>query len=177
VPRSLDDKLLGNEDYTSSAVDFSKKAVAEPKYQPINQATHECFRGPCKHFWKLIVRMGDVDIGGKIQIKLITQCNAHAEATDLNEQHIYHCGLWWPAFLSWVPESLQSVMRPKLRTIWIWALERLGYDFSWKHWKDDIFESNDKELRRNCSPGAVRVSEHGIEKEEEGVINFNVKEK
>ena len=124
----------------------------EANFQPINRATHECLRGPCRHLWRMTARFGDMDIGDKIQVKHVSQCNCHAEATELAEENIYHCNLWWPAPLMWVPLSLQSVLRPRLRRAWVWWLTRTGYDFSWKHWPDDIFESDDEAHRGDCSP-------------------------
>ena len=125
---------------------------AEPKYQPSNKATHECLRGPCRHFWKLMTRFGDMDIGDKIQVNNMAQCNAHFEAMDLAEENIYHCNLWWPASLMWMPLSLQAVLRPRLRRAWVWWLKAIGYDFSWKHWADDVFEADNKDQRGDCAP-------------------------
>lgn len=144
-PRNLADKMLGDDDSVPGGFGFGG-AVAEPEYQPINEATHECLRGPCRHLWKMTARMGDANIGDKIQLKYITQCNAHYEATDLAEENIYHCSLWWPASFAWVPLSFQAVLRPRLRRLWVWWLKRAGHDFSWKHWPDDIFESRDRDL-------------------------------
>jgi len=174
MSRSLDDKLLGDEDHVPSQVSFDGKVVAEPKYQPINKATHECLRGPCEHFWKLIVRIGDANVGDQIQIGNISQCNKHCEATELKEQNIYHCNMWWPSFLSWIPLSLQSILRPRLRAIWNLWLKRIGYDFSWKNWPDDIFEHDAKELRGNSSPGAPsNVERRGKIKKSSVGIEFN----
>lgn len=128
---------------------FPLGIVPEPKYQPLNQATHECLRGPCRYLWNMTAREGDMDIGDRIQIKYVSQCNAHAEATELAEENIYHCSLWWPAPLTWVPLSLQAVLRPRLRRAWEWWLKRIGYDFSWKHWPDNVFESDN---RGDCAP-------------------------
>lgn len=142
-PRVILDKMLGDEDFAPSGP-FVVGPVAEPKYQPINCATHECLRGPCRHFWQMTARLGDTDIGDQIQLKYVTQCNAHYEATDLAEENIYHCGLWWPAPLSWVPVSLQALLRPHLRRFWVQWLKMIGYDFSWKDWSDDIFTSDNR---------------------------------
>lgn len=154
MSKSLEEKFIGDSDNVNPSLDFSGKVVPEPKYQPVNKATHECLRGPCVHYWWLTTRIGDADIGDEIQINQITQCNAHAEATELGEENIYHCSMWWPGYFSFVPLSLQSFLRPKLRKVWEWWLKKIGYDFSWKNWPDDIFQYDIKELRGNCSPGA-----------------------
>jgi hypothetical protein len=44
------------------------------------------------------------------------------------------------------------VLRPRLRSVWVWWLKRIGYDFSWKHWPDNVFESDDKAHRGDCAP-------------------------
>jgi len=166
-PRNILDKMLGDEDAVSGG--WPHGVVAEPKYQPINQATHECLRGPCRHLWKMTARFGDANIGDRIQLKHVSQCNAHYEPTELAEENIYHCSLWWPATLSWVPLSIQAILRPQLRHLWAAWLKFVGYDFSWKHWPDDIFEADSKVRRKNSSPGAPS----GITEKSDGSIEFN----
>jgi hypothetical protein len=172
MSRSLEEKTFGDDNHVPAQVDFSGKVVAEPNYQPVNKATHECLRGPCKHFWFLTTRMGDADIGDQIQIKQTPQCNAHFEATGLEEINIYHCSMWWPGVLSFVPLSLQMVLRPRLRKMWEWWLKKIGYDFSWKNWPDDIFQSDTKDLRGNCSPGAPSNVDRRFKQSNQG-IEFN----
>ena len=151
-PVEMLDKILGHEDSIQAGPPMGH--VVQPKFQPVNQATMECHRGPCQHFWAVTARNGDYEIGDEIQLKRMRQCNCHAEPLELAEECIYQCGLWWPTFLAWVPESVRPLLRPKLRAAWEWWLRRIGYDFSWRTWHDDIFEADSPERRGNAKPGA-----------------------
>lgn len=177
VATDLLDKVLGEED--SISVGPASGRVQEPEYQPVNQATMECARGPCRHLWCLTCRFGDYAIGGEIQLKRVRQCNAHYEPTELAEQNIYHCNLWWPAPFSFVPESLRALLRPRLRQLWEWILRKRGYDFSWRTWREDIFETDDPARRGNAKPGqapsgaAIRSSRPPIGRQVDGGLMFN----
>lgn len=149
----LVDKILGGEDTVPGGMPTMGR-LPVPKYQPVNKATMECLRGPCRHLWTLTARQGDFNIGDDIQLKRIRQCNCHYEPTELAEENIFECSEWWPSTLQWVPISLRSVLRPRLRQMWERWLKHDGYDFSWRTWPDDIFEADDAERRKNAKPGA-----------------------
>lgn len=155
----LEDKLLSSDDLddrVDSGPDVPPIGPLEPVYaQPVNKATMVCLRGPCQHHWELIARYV---AAGKddIYIKAIRQCNCHFEETALGGQNIYHCSMWWPVYLSWVPESLRAILRPRLVKIYQEVLKLRGYDFSWKTWADDVFTSDRPELRGSSAPGGKR---------------------
>jgi hypothetical protein len=162
---ALEDKLLSGDDLddrVDSGPDVPPTGPLEPVYaQPVNRATMVCLRGPCIHHWSLVARY--VAAGkDQIHIKSVRQCNCHSEETALGGQNIYFCSMWWPQFLSWVPESARGSLRPKLYDIYRFVLERIGYDFSWKTWADDVFTSDRPEQRGDSGPGGSRF----IEKEQ-----------
>jgi hypothetical protein len=159
----LEDKLLSSDDLDERALGEGPDVapamgMQEPIYaQPVNKATMTCLRGPCVHYWELIARF--VAAGrDDLNIKVIRQCNCHQEETSLGGQNIYYCAKWWPTYLAWVPESLRGVLRPKLFKAYRVVLEKLGYDFSWKTWSDDVFTSDRKELRGDSGPGGKRFT-------------------
>lgn len=145
------DKTLGREDTVTPGFGMERAKPSPP--QPVNQATMECHRGPCRHFWALTSRYGESDINDRIQIQRTRQCNCHFEPTDLAEANVYHCGMWWPRWLLFVPESLQHALRTPLRKFWERILKWRGYDFSWRYWKDDVFESDADEARKHGGLG------------------------
>lgn len=158
-PTGLLDKVLGEEDTFAAASPQNivaagrTKLSGEIKPLAVNQATMCCHRGPCMHLWALTTR-AEAQIRGwdKIQISRLRQCNAHYEPTNLTEANVFECGLWWPAQLSFVPVSLRAVLRPRLHRLWDRYLRAVGYDFTWKHWKDDVFEKDTVEDRKQALP-------------------------
>lgn len=130
--------------------------VQEPTYaQPVNRATMVCLRGPCVHHWAMMARY--VGPGEDIHLKKIRQCNCHTEETGLSGQNIYDCSQWWPVWLAWVPVSLRGALRPKLNEFYEAWLRRSGYDFAWKKWPDDLFESDRPDLRDKAGLGGKRL--------------------
>ena len=152
-PANILDKMLGDEDTVQGGMPGMGR-TPEPQYQPVNKATMECLRGPCRHLWTLTSRLGDTNIGDEIQLKRVRQCNCHYEPTELGEEQIYQCDHWWPGTLLWVPESLRYALRARLRALWERYLKHIGYDFSWRTWPDDVFEADDPDRRKNAKPGA-----------------------
>jgi len=125
------DRVLGISGDTIPAQPFGEVAVNLPT-QPINEATHECLRGPCAHYWELQARFDGQS--EKLHVMRVAQCNIHSEATQLNDQNVYRCNCWWPQTLSFVPKPLRPMLRERLRTVWEEKLKKAGYDFSWRHW-------------------------------------------
>ena len=160
-PFDLEDKFLTDdlEDKTEEGAMPDAHAgmfhTVDPiKTQPTNKATNVCLRGPCIHYWPLLARF--VAPGDEIRIKRIIQCNCHQESTLLTGQNIYHCGQWWPQFLAFVPESLRGMLRPKLKDAYVTHLKRVGYDFSWKDFRDDVFDSDRPEMFGSSGLGGKR---------------------
>jgi len=167
-PADILDKVLGDEDTVSSSpIDMMKQGrLKDPEPQPVNQATMECTRGPCRHLWALTAK-SEAQLRGeeRIQIARVSQCNAHYEPTKLTDANVYQCSLWWPAQLSWVPESLHAALRPHLRRVWEWMLKQRGYDFSWRWWPEDVFAADRRGLREHSGLGsgpATFVREAGL---------------
>lgn len=167
VPRSVAaevlDKVLGDDDSVAGLqpqeVVAQGRRYAEILPHAVNQATMCCSRGPCVHLWALTARSAAQIRGSKrINITRVRQCNAHYEPTELSEANIYECGLWWPAPLSFVPESLRSMLRPHLHRTWNAQLKLRGYDFSWKWWDDNVFEKDKPEDRGKTLP----IEEQGL---------------
>lgn len=125
--------------------------VGPPPSLPVNRATMECMRGPCRYFWVLTSRFDAQS--DRINLARTRQCNCHVEPTPLNEENIFHCSMWWPSSLSFVPESLRPLLRPRLRAAWEFFLRKRGYNFDWKFWSDDVFESDRPEQRRQTRLG------------------------
>jgi len=157
----LEDKFLSDreeeklEDGATPDAGAGPFHVVDPiKPQPLNRATHECLRGPCIHYWNLVARY--VTTGDEMRIKQLTQCNCHQEATLLTGQNIYVCGQWWPSWMDWVPASIRGVLRPRLRAAYRHVLEKLGYDFSWRKFPDDVFHADRKEFRGDSGIGGKR---------------------
>lgn len=131
-------------------------SIPEPYYaQPVNRATMTCLRGPCQHYWQIVARY--VAPGKELHAKAIRQCNCHGEETPLGGQNVYHCNRWWPQWAMFVPQSLRPALRPILQRSYQTILELLDYDFSWKTWSDDVFESDRKGMRERGGPGGVRI--------------------
>jgi hypothetical protein len=84
-----------------------------------------CLRGPCQHYWAMIMRLDSPDVGQEFAQRLCS-CIRHTEEMDLREQTVYACGQWWPAQLALVPESARSLLRPTLRRVWERRLQRAG---------------------------------------------------
>ena len=180
------DKLLGKEDHVNVPVEdmFTRGNVAEPMPMPCNRATMECLRGPCKHLWTQTVRIegrGDE----RVMIARARQCNAFVGAADdLADENVFQCGLWWPAGLEFVPESLRPLLRPRLRRAWEWWLKRNGYDFSWKWWEDSVFETDKPEQRGQSGLGITAATflhkqrakpeKKAVEQPEPGTTIYNV---
>jgi hypothetical protein len=160
----LGDRITGDGDTISAAPLAQIMAEGIPgqnELQPVNQATMECLRGPCKHLWCITSRFeSGLD---RINIARTRQCNCHQESVPLNDENIYHCDQWWPSPFEWVPLSLRAVMRPKLRLAWEWVLKRRGYDFTWKHWQDDVFEAEDSERRKSVGVNKKKKKEQAKE--------------
>lgn len=165
------DKVLGSDD--TVPVSSGGGVAPSPKPQPVNEATMECWRGPCRFLWALTSRTGEDELGGKIQLKRIRQCNCHYEPTELADENIYHCSEWWPRWLMFVPLSLQAVLRPHLRKLWELQLKLRGYDFSWKWWKDSEFESDDPVKRQHSGLGFGPGSNFDVGTPTEDGITFN----
>lgn len=119
---------------------------------PVNRATMICLRGPCCHYWSMVLRM--ISLGDEIRKKHIISCTCHQEDTPLNNQNVYHCNRWWPQFLSFIPKSLRSLLRPILLKSWEKYLELIGYNFLWRTWgSDNPFEYDKKEFRKYSNLG------------------------
>lgn len=155
----IQDKILGEGDTFQAPPpeqilrDAGISVVEPPPPLAVNQATMECTRGPCLNYWCIISRF-DAQ-GDRIFLGRTRQCNAHAEPLPLAEENVFHCGLWWPTVMSWVPVSLRPVLRPRLRALWDWWLKRRGYNFDWKWWQNDVFEADRPEQRGAVALGAL----------------------
>lgn len=134
---------------------FEPQPEEQPTYDhPLSKATMVCMRGPCQHYWSLVTRFKAP--GETISKKHSQACIPDPEM-DLNEQNVYSCSNWWPAPLSWFPESLRSFFRPALVRLYEKYLIARGYDMSWKDWDDDIFAlGDDPEIRKDLKLGARR---------------------
>jgi hypothetical protein len=143
---TLTSRLLEDAGDAGLRTDFP--GIEPAKTLPVNKATMECLRGPCKHYWVMTSR-ADMQ-SDRINLQRMRQCNCFVgEETNLTEQNVFDCGQWWPATLAFIPESLRPMLRPKLRAAWDAYLKHKGYDFSWKHWTDDIFEKSDRPEERS----------------------------
>lgn len=112
--------------------------VQAPELQAANQATQECMRGPCLHYWRMIMRMdAQAEV---ITIQQVQYCTRHVELMNLHNENAYECDCWWPTVLLLVPESLRPLLRPALRGLWDRWLTAEGADFSWRWWPRDVFE-------------------------------------
>lgn len=158
----LEDKLFSDDlddksDAGPDAAPPMPRGMRDHVYsQPVNRATMYCIRGPCVHFWALTARY--TTVGKEIYLKRIRQCNCHYEETALGGQNIYHCSMWWPIWASFVPESFRGALRPRLDGMYRFVLEHiLKYDFSWKTWRDDVFESDREEFRGDSGVGGKRA--------------------
>lgn len=172
----LEDKLLGTdlddileagsgtEEGGDSGTPMFPK-IQEPTYaQPVSRATMQCLRGPCVYYWALTGRLvapgRDV-----IRLKRIRVCvRSPSEETNLGGQNIYHCTQWWPHWLSFVPETMRSALRPALQKAYDTYLARAGYDLGWKTWPDWLFESDHKEFRKHQAIGAPRPDRRDLER-------------
>lgn len=103
---------------------------------PLCKATMFCMRGPCQYYWTMISRQKAP--GDHIRIKHSQACLADM-SMDLNDQNIYLCDNWWPAPLSFVPDSIRPILRKFLSESYERYLKLKRYDFSWKTWEDDTF--------------------------------------
>lgn len=152
----LQDKALGSPGDTFAGQSLADivamgTSVDPPPALAVNQATMECYRGPCRHLWTMTTRFDSQS--NKIDISRVRQCNCHFEPVQLAEENVFECGQWWPAFLVFVPESVRPLLRPKLRLAWEWVLKQRGYNFDWKWWSDDVFELDRAEQRSQVRLG------------------------
>lgn len=152
----LQDKALGSIGDTISGQSLAEIVAMGTSVEPapalaVNQATMECYRGPCRHLWTMTTRFDSQS--NKIDISRVRQCNCHFEPVQLAEENVFECGQWWPAFLVFVPESLRPLLRSKLRLVWEWTLKHRGYNFDWKWWSDDVFELDRAEQRSQVKLG------------------------
>jgi hypothetical protein len=151
---SLLDRMLGEEVLDSPP---GTHTIEPPDSQPVNQATMVCLRGPCMHYWTLTHRF--YSLNKTIRPSVIRQCNYFVgEETQLGEQNVYSCGAWWPAWLAFVPESARPALRPHLVRLWEWFLAKRGYDFEWRWWDADAFESDRKGEREHSGAGYAPAS-------------------
>lgn len=153
----LDERLFADEGGLGEGPDEAPLMGNPEPYQaqPVNRATMVCLRGPCIHYWQLVARY--ITVGADMHLKAIRQCNCHTEETALSGQNIFHCNQWWPGWLSFVPVSMRPAMRPSLVKFYDKWLRARKYDFKWKTWSDDIFESDRLGMRENSGIGGTRT--------------------
>lgn len=154
--KAIQDKLIGDADTITvkppqEVMADAFRHVAPPPVLATNQATMECLRGPCVHLWSITARFHAQS--DRIHIARVRQCNAHTEPTELTEQNVFHCDLWWPRWLAFVPESARTLVRARLRHLWEELLRKRGYNFDWKTWEDEAFEQDDEEQRGKVALG------------------------
>jgi len=90
----LTDVILGDEPVAGGLPGACQQPEV-PEPQPINQATMECLRGPCVHYWAIISRY-ETTVDG-VRAKCTRTCIASGYAdTPLNDANIYACDKWWP---------------------------------------------------------------------------------
>lgn len=171
----MQDKIIGEGDTFLAPPpeqiirDAGLTVTEPPPPLPVNMATMECMRGPCMHYWTITSRFDAQS--DRINLGRTRQCNAHAEPLPLAEENVFHCGLWWPSTMSWVPESLRPVIRPRLRWLWEKVLRAKGYSFAWKWWTDDIFEADRPEQRSQTRLGVAPATFiHDAKKADDGVL-------
>lgn len=126
--------------------------VDPPAPQPCNQATMACLRGPCIHLWQLVSRYPEP--GDELRVKRLRVCTASGlQETELAEQNIYDCDRWWPRWLAFMPQSIRGAVRTPFRNLWERILRVVGYDFSWRTFPLNVFESDNPEQRKHSGLG------------------------
>jgi len=109
-----------------------------PSLQASLPATQECMRGPCEHYWRMLMRM---DAQSEIiTIQQVQYCTRHIELMNLHNENAYECDCWWPTVLLMVPQSLRPLLRPSLRDLWDRWLKARGEKFLWRWWPRNVFE-------------------------------------
>ncbi len=111
----------------------------EPDTLPYNKATMECERGPCIHMWNWMQQNYAIR-GDLIQIQHTAGCLRHQEMQSLADDRVFNCNQWFPEYLSFIPVSLRSLLRPSLKKLYREILELFGYDFSWQWFPLNFFE-------------------------------------
>jgi len=118
--------------------------VQAPELQAAKESTQECMRGPCEHYWRMIMRMdAQAEI---ITIQQVQYCTRHVELMNLHNENAYECDCWWPSFLVMVPKSARPFLRPLLRELWDKRLKAQGESFNWRWWMRDVFELTPDEV-------------------------------
>ena len=143
--------LQGAHDSAGSSAPLPGVKVEPAQPQPVNQATMCCLRGPCMYLWQILARFGTLD--DEIRPSRLRTCMRHYDETPLADQNVYACDQWWPAPLQFVPESLRSTLREPLRQTWELVLQARGYDFSWRWFRTDQFETDRPEERGRSGLG------------------------
>jgi hypothetical protein len=150
--------------------------------QPINQATMVCLRGPCVHFWRLLLRFAAASEG--VLTERSWTCLASNEEFALTDggecKMVYFCDRWWPrapyhqpegdedtarysvdaslAFSSKLPDIPQS-RRPALHRAWEACLKADGYDFSWRDFDPETLGTDDDPHQRKFNaPGGLEAA-------------------
>jgi hypothetical protein len=116
----------------------------------INKATMVCLRGPCTRYhnsrtsssrqnfskpWHTTEHWFFCDRLGAFS----------ATAGDLP----IACTSWWPAPLSWVPESFRPMIRRTVEVLWeIWLTKVGGYSFEWRRALKPLEDDNPEDRAR-----------------------------
>lgn len=151
---SLDDEVIGDDSQIGQTMPGAPGPVEPYLVQPMNRATMCCLRGPCIHWWSIVSRQPSD--GERVRIRHNYQCTCSGDETPLNGANVYFCSRWWPAELNWVPRSLRGQLRPYVQRVYEVVLKHLGYDFAWRHFDDQVFLSEGKDMRGNSGPGGAR---------------------
>lgn len=148
--RGLEERFLDGDDEQLGAPMPYRPEV--PKAQPCNKATMVCLRGPCRYLWSMTTRYG-LDDGKTVRIQRHRVCVRHNYETQLADQNVYVCEAWWPAPLSWLPESVWVPMSRPVRALYEKWLALRGYNFDWRWFSLDSFEWDSKDRRGFSGPG------------------------
>lgn len=151
--------------------------------QPCNQATMVCLRGPCVHLWRLVLRFEESVKDTGVMRERAWTCLASSKEFDLNERLIYYCDRWWPRSPLYDDDEDETLLvdpkmfaeieeqqrlRPELHQQWEAALKEMGYDFSWRDFDPETFNTDDDPHQRKFSaPGGLEAAREA--KEQEGL--------
>ena len=136
-----DDELVA-----SPAAAIAGSQMPESQHLPSTAATTECVRGPCQFLWDWTQQSNSV-VGDLIRIQYNATCTQLGDLQNISHDRLFHCGKWWPLYLSFIPSSLRPFLRPIMRHAYIQYLKNVKKaDFSWKWWPDNIWALTPDEI-------------------------------
>lgn len=150
---------------------------AVEEQQPVNQATMMCLRGPCVHFWRLVLRFPSA-VKAVMTERNWTCIASPSEEFELNEKLVYFCDRWWPraplrndaganvdGFITHnydMPEHQRPLHRADLHAAWEEGLRQLGYDFSWRDFDPTANPDDSPEQRGRSAPGDLESTDEAV---------------